>query len=222
MKIMSMRPVRVLGVLGLAAASFFVLPGSASSAAPTTVSVPITGAVMTVNGTPTTFPASAGAALAGTYDPTTGAFSGTLSLPGLGQTGTTSASEGFALNFAPLTAPVTGTIPQDGSAGLIVMTSGSWTVDVGLTGPTYTLSGCTVSIAAMSLTATFDAAAKTLSLTSSGYSIPNPTCTGGSSDESTVELVLGIPTSLTSLVMSSSDASALLAPQEPTRPSYTG
>ena len=216
---MSMRPVRVLGVLGLAVASFLVLPGSASSAAPTSVSVPISGAVMTVNGTATNFPAAPGAVLTGTYDPDTGAFSGTLDLPALGQTGTTSLGEGFALTFAPVSAPVTGSIPQTGSGTLGTV---GWVVGVGLTGPSYVISDCTVTIAPMTFTATFDAGAGSLVLMSNGYPIPAPVCTGagGSFDESDVQSALAIPTTATQLVLFSSDASALRP--GPTRPNFTG
>lgn len=219
MKIMSLRPVRVLGVLSLAVASFLVLPGSASSAAPTSVSVPISGAVMTVNGTATNFPAAPGAVLSGTYDPSTGAFSGNLVIPGLGQTGTTSLGAGFSLNIAPFTAPVTGTIPQSGSGTL---GSVGWSVDVGLTGPTFVISGCSVTIAPMTFATTFDSAAGTLALTATGYSIPAATCTGGPIDESDVNSVLAIPTTATELVLSASDASALRGPQEPSRPTFAG
>ena len=203
----------------MVAASFVLLPSSPGSAAPTVVSVPVSGAVLTVNGTATTFPAAPGAVLTGTYDPATGAFSGNLSLPALGQTGTTSLGAGFALSFAAVNTAVTGTIPQSGSGTLGTV---GWTVGVGLTGPTYVVSDCSVVITPMTFTTTFDATAGTLALTSTGFTIPVVSCTGGAGDESTVNSVLAIPTTLTELVLSSNDASALRAPQEPTRPAYTG
>lgn len=211
------RPLRLAAAL-VVAASFVLLPSSPGSAAPTSVSVPVSGAVLTVNGTDISFPAAPGAGLTGTYDPATGAFSGNLSLPALGQTGTTSLGAGFALTFAPVDAVVTGTIPQTGSGTLGTV---GWTVGVGLTSPS-TISGCTVVIDPMTFTTTFDPTEGTLALTSTGFSIPAVSCTGGTFDEDTVNAVLAIPTTSTSLVLSSSDASALRAPQEPTRPNYTG
>lgn len=203
----------------MVAAAFILVPGSPGSAAPTTVSVNINAGAMTVNGTVIDFAENPAALLSGTYDPATGAFSGTLVIPPFGQTDETSLGDGFALSFADTSAPVTGTIPQTGSGTLGTV---GFTVDVGLTGPTYFISGCSVTIAPMTFTTTFDAVAGTLALTSTGFSIPAVTCTDGFSDEFDVNSTLAIPTTSTELVLSSSDASALRAPQEPTRPSYTG
>lgn len=211
----SLRLVAVALVTGV----LVLVPGSPGSADPVTVTVPITGAVMTVNGTATTFPAAPGAVLTGTYDPDSGAFTGNLVLPALGQTGTTSLGDGFALSFAPVNAPVTGTIPQTGTGTIGTV---GWTVEVGLTGPLLTISGCSVTIAPMSFTTTFDAVAGTLALTSVGYPIPGVTCTGGAVDEADVEATLAIPTTATELVLSAVDASSLRASAESATPSFTG
>lgn len=211
-------PFRVAAVL-LVAAAFVLVPGSPGSADPTSVSLNINAGAMTVNGTVIDYAENPAAILSGTYDPATGAFSGTLAIPPFGQTDETSLGDGFAISFADTSAPVTGTIPQTGSGSLGTV---GFSVDVGLTGPTYLVSGCSVVIAPMTFTTTFDAVAGALTLTSTGFTIPAVTCTGGAGDEATVNGVLAIPTTLTSLVLSSSNAAALRAPQEPTRPSYTG
>lgn len=211
-------PFRVAAALVVAAA-FVLVPGSPGSAAPSTVSLNIDAGAMTVNGTVIDFIENPAAMLSGTYDPATGDFTGTLAIPSFGQTDETSLGDGFSLSFADTSAPVTGTIPQTGSGTIGTV---GFNVAVGLTGPTYTVSGCSVVIAPMAFTTTFDAEAGSLTLTSTGFTIPEVTCTDGASDEGTVNAVLAIPTTLTSLVLSSSNASALRAPQEPTRPSYTG
>lgn len=211
-------PFRLAAALVVAAA-FVLVPGSPAASTPTTVSVNVNAGAMTVNGTVIDFAENPAALLNGTYDPATGAFSGTLAIPSFGQTDDTSVGEGFALSFADTSAPVTGTIPQTGSGTLGTV---GFTVGVDLIGPSDIISGCSVVIAPMSFTTTFDATAGTLTLTSTGFTIPGVTCTGGAGDEGTVNAVLAIPTTLTSLVLSSSAASALRAPQEPTRPSYTG
>jgi hypothetical protein len=154
-------PFRVAAVLVVAAA-FILVPGSPGSAAPTTVSVNINAGAMTVNGTVIDFAENPAALLSGTYDPATGAFSGTLVIPPFGQTDETSLGDGFSLSFADTSAPVTGTIPQTGSGTLGTV---GFTVAVGLTGPTLVISGCSVTIAPMTFTTTFDAVAGTLALT---------------------------------------------------------
>lgn len=211
-------PFRLAAAL-VVAATFILVPGSPGSAAPTSVSIPVNGGAMSVNGTVITFLENPGAVLSGTYDPATGEFSGNLVIPGFGQTDETSLGNGFALTFPEISAPVTGTIPQTGSGTL---GSVGWVVGVSLTGPfEFTSSPCSATIAPLTFTTTFDAGAGTLALTATGFTIPAVTC-DEVGDEGVANAVLALPTTLTSLALSSSNASALAAPQEPTRPTFTG
>jgi hypothetical protein len=194
-----------------------VLPGNA---APTPVVIPITEGGLGVNGTVLTIPAVAGAQLAGTYDPDTGAFSGSLVVPSFTLSGTTSVSDAFTLTFSAVDAPVTGTIPQTGSGTLGPV---GWTVGIAL--PDLSITDCSVTIAPLALTTTFSAETGALALTAVSYPIPESTCTNAG-DEPTVDAVLAIPTTVTVLGLLAADASALRPPApepepEP-QPTFTG
>ncbi len=194
-----------------------VVPAGLGGAAPTEVEIPITSGGMGVNGTPVLFPTVPGAKLVGTYDPDTGAFSGRLVIPAFSQSGVTSIDDDFTLEFAAVDAEVSGTIPQTGNGTLGPV---GWTVGVAL--PDYFITtGCTVTIAPLTLTTTFDASGATpaLALTATGFSIPGSEC-ANPVDEADVDAVLAIPTSATSMGLLAADASALLPPAP--QPSFTG
>jgi hypothetical protein len=199
-----------------------LVPMAPGTAAPTPVVVPITAGGLSINGTELIVPAVAGAQLEGTYDPDTGAFAGTLTIPAFNLSGTTSASDAFTLAFSAVSAAVTGTIPQTGSGTLGPV---GWTVGITLPGPSIT--DCSVTIAPLTLITTFDAVTGALALTAAGYPIPESTCTN-TGDEPTVDATLAIPTSTTALALLAVDASALRPPApepepEPApRPTFTG
>lgn len=208
------RSVRLLAAAALAAA-VVVLPGIPGQAAPTAVTVPITEGGMGVNGTTLPIPTVAGAQLTGTYDPATGAFDGRLVIPAFTLPGSTSVGDTFVLSFSAVDAAVTGTIPQTGTGTLGPI---GWTVGVEIVTP-YPITGCTVTIAPLALTTTFDAGTGGLSMVATGYEIPGADCTGGLSDEADVNFFLAIPTTATALGLLAVDASALRPAPEPT---FTG
>lgn len=210
------RSVRLFAAAALAAA-VVLLPVVPGQAAPTSVTIPITEGGMGVNGTVLAIPTVGGAQLAGTYDPDTGAFDGHLVIPSFTLAGTTSISDSFVLTFSAVDAAVTGTIPQTGTGTLGPV---GWTVGVEIVTP-YSITGCTVTIAPLALTTTFDAESGGMSMIATGYEIPGADCTGGLSDESDVNAILGIPTTTTALGLLAVDASALRPPAVP-EPSFTG
>lgn len=217
------RPLRLLVAAAVVVAAALV-PIAPGTAAPTPVVVPITEGGLSINGTVLTVPTVAGAQLEGTYDPDTGEFSGTLTIPAFTKSGTTSASDAFTLSFSAVSAAVTGTIPQTGSGTLGPV---GWTVGIAL--PDLSITDCSVTIAPLTLTTTFDAATGALALTATGYSVPESTCTTVG-DEPTVDATLAIPTTATALGLLAADATVLRPPTpepepEPApapRPTFTG
>lgn len=215
------RPLRLL-VAAVVVGTFALVPVAPGGAAPTPVVIPITEGAFGVNGTVLTVPTVAGAELSGTYDPDTGAFSGTLTIPAFTKSGTTSASDPFELSFSAVSAAVTGTIPQTGTGTLGPV---GWTVGIAL--PDASITDCSVTIAPVTLVTTFDAATGALALVATGYPIPESTCTNAG-DEPTVDAVLAIPTTTTAVGLLAADASVLRPPApepepEPApRPTFTG
>ncbi len=202
--------------------AFALVPVAPGVAAPTPVAIPITEGGLGVNGTALTIPTVAGAELSGTYDPDTGEFSGTLTIPAFTKAGTTSASDAFELSFSAVSAAVTGTIPQTGTGTLGPV---GWTVGIAL--PDLSITDCSVTIAPLTLVTTFSPETGALALTATGYPIPESTCTNAD-DELTVDAVLAIPTTTTAVGLLAADASVLRPPApepepEPApRPTFTG
>ena len=215
------RSLRLL-VAAVVVGAFALVPVAPGVAAPTPVAIPITEGGFGVNGTDLTVPTVAGAELSGTYDPDTGEFSGTLTIPAFTKSGTTSASDAFELSFSAVSAAVSGTIPQTGTGTLGPV---GWTV--GITLPDLSITDCSVTIAPLTLVTTFSAETGALALTATGYPIPESTCTNAG-DEPTVDGVLAIPTTTTAVGLLAADASVLRPPApepepEPApRPTFTG
>lgn len=190
----SLRAAVVAGVMAL-----LLGPAAAAQAAVVPVFFSLTGGALTIGELDVEIPTDAGASLSGNWDDESGAFEGSLNIPGFSielgpeDTGLPLTVE---LDIAITTGPVTGTVPPDGLVGS-VSTSLTVTVGVALLGLT-----CSLGPVELTLDTVLEELDGDVILTASGagFSIPAATC----SDEAlagTVNDALGLPNSETSIVL---------------------